>query len=223
MVLKQNKTKLPLKVDGFIFDLDDTLIKSTKFHYKAWKFALDKFGIIKSKEEVIAEFGNATNKIGIKLAGDKEIGEKLAKTKTDYLLNIIQEVPEIDHASSLLKELKKKGKKIAFASSNFESIIVRILEAKGWIKIADYYIGIDRVNHPKPNPEMIAKCIENLRLKPEKCVMIGDSVYDVIAANKAGVISIGVCSGNNTVQTFEIYNPDFILKDISALGDIQII
>ncbi|MBD3353342.1 MAG: HAD-IA family hydrolase [Candidatus Lokiarchaeota archaeon] len=205
-------------IEGYIIDLDDTLVDSSEAHYEAWQYALRKHNINKERDEVVAEFGNATNLIGLTFAdGNKELGDKLAQEKTDYLIKTIPNVAPFNGVNDLLQELHKSGNPICFASSNFNIIIDAFVKANGWDEISIGYVGIDDVIHSKPDPEMIEKCIEKMNLDAEQCVMIGDSIYDIKAGKNAGTKTIGVCTGINNETTFADYKPDLVLHKITDL------
>ena len=79
----------------------------------------------------------------------------------------------------------------------------------------DLIIGNDDVVKPKPWPDEIVKAGHLLRVKPE--FMVGDSIYDVIAAHKAKVKAIAVLTGHYTKEELEKEKPFKIIKNLKEL------
>ncbi len=106
---------------------------------------------------------------------------------------------------------------VRFASSNYNRVIDAIIAHFGWSQIAMNYIGMDDVLNGKPDPEMLLKAAAKISVDPSECVMIGDSLYDIEAGKRAGMKTIGVCTGGNTPESFSSLNPDLILDQIGDL------
>jgi beta-phosphoglucomutase-like phosphatase (HAD superfamily) len=114
-------------VKGFIFDIDDTLVDSKEVHYQSWEYVLEKYKISIKKEDVIKEFGNATNKIGLKFAnGDIELGNKLANEKTEHLISNINKIQPFSGVNELFKRIIENKCTIAIASSNSEKLLKQL-------------------------------------------------------------------------------------------------
>lgn len=205
-------------VKGFIFDIDDTLVDSKEVHYQSWEYVLEKYKISIKKEDVIKEFGNATNKIGLKFAnGDIELGNKLANEKTEHLISNINKIQPFSGVNELFKRIIENKCTIAIASSNFRKVIEAIIKINNWDKFISVFVGIEDVANSKPDPEMILKCIKKLNYPPKNCVMIGDSLADIQAGQAAKVKTIGVLSKNKTYEYFEPCKPNIILNSIKDL------
>lgn len=209
---------IKLVVKGFIFDIDDTLVDSKEAHYQSWKFVLEKYKISINKEDVIKEFGNATNKIGLKFAnGDVELGNKLATEKTEHLISNIGKIQPFPGVNELFKRIIDNKCTIAIASSNFRKVIESFIKANNWDKFISVFVGIEDVSNPKPDPEMILKCVGKLNYPPKNCVMVGDSLVDIQAGQTANVKTIGVLSKNKLYEYFEPCRPNIIINSIKDL------
>lgn len=210
-----------MTIKGYILDIDNTLVNSTEAHYRSWKRALEENGIHKERDVVIAEFGRPTNKIAETLAGgDQKLGNKVAKEKTDYLLETFADADLFDHVEALIEKLHGSDLKISFASSNFNEVIEHFLKIHKWDSIASGFAGIDDVNFAKPHPAMLFKCIGQMQLVPKECVMVGDSIYDLEAGRRAGTRTIGVCTGHYSRDELDKYQPDLILNEIGELVEM---
>lgn len=210
-----------MKINGFILDIDNTLADSTEAHYDSWKWALEKNGVYKDRDVVVAEFGKPTTKIAeILTNGDSKLAKVIAREKTDFLLESFANVGLFDKVEELINTLSNSGYKICFASSNFNRVIEEFVKTHNWDKIAEGFAGIDDVEFAKPHPGMIFKCIGLMKLPPNQCVMIGDSIYDIEAGRRAGTHTIGVCTGHYGKNELQKFKPDLILNEIGELLDL---
>lgn len=91
-----------------------------------------------------------------------------------------------------------------------------MIEVNHWNDLSIGYIGIDDIKKAKPDPEMIEKALSLLNLPAPRCVMIGDSPYDIIAGIAAGTRTIAVCS-SRSVEYFSKLKPDLIISSVADL------
>jgi len=80
----------------------------------------------------------------------------------------------------------------------------------------DAIISGEDVEHPKPHPESLFKALQQLEVRPEKAVMIGDTEADILAGKNAKVRTIGVSYGFHGSHIAGS-KPDFIIGDIANL------
>lgn len=93
------------------------------------------------------------------------------------------------------------------------------LQVLGIEKHFDAVITAEDVNRGKPNPEMLLKAAEKLGEKPQNCLVVGDSVFDVLAAERAGMPIVVV--GNNPYQIAQIREKGVkIVKNITEILDL---
>jgi HAD superfamily hydrolase (TIGR01509 family) len=206
-------------IRGFILDIDGTLLISTQEHLNAWKIALERYGIRRTDDEILSQFGKPTFVIGRILLGEekKDLADKIIHEKTQIFLDLIKNMDLFSNVQDVLARLANDGYSIVFASSNYNRVIERMMIAFGWDKISVGYVGTDDIVNPKPDPEMIFKAIEKMQLNPEECVTIGDSVYDIQAGKRAGTRTIGVCSGNACRDVMTAEAPDLIFEQFGEL------
>jgi len=88
---------------------------------------------------------------------------------------------------------------------------------KGYGLPYDVMIGGDDVKKRKPNPEPVFKACRKLRLRPEDCVFIGDTDFDMQAARSAGCVAIGILTGHGKRNDLKNSGANFIIKDLSEL------
>ena len=206
-------------ITGLILDIDGTLVNSNEVHRKSWTIALEKYGIFKEVNEIQIHSGKPSEEIVKILAetSDDNFAMKVAKEKTDLVMDMVDQIIIFPGVDELLRELYKLGYLICFASANFNRLIERMLKIFNWDTLASGYVGTDNVIRSKPDPEMIFKSINILNLPVNECVVIGDSIYDIEAAKKAGTKSVAVCTGEFKKEEFEIYKPNLILDKFVEL------
>lgn len=99
-------------------------------------------------------------------------------------------------AEELLMDLKAAGKQVALATNRDDA-----WKALAAINLANYFdaaVGCMDVPHGKPAPDMLFLVMEQLKTAPERCVFIGDSLFDMRAARAAGIVAIGLTQSGET-------------------------
>ena len=185
-------------IKAIIFDLDGTLVNSTPSHIAAWLEACKIMGLTGIKENQVEKLmGRTSYDIARELLriakGSISLTQELAKVKDElFVKKYTNRVEIIDRADCVLMELKRMGLKICVVSSNPKELILKVLKNTGLMKYVDSIVGQDEVKEGKPSPEPILLALKRLSVKPDQALVIGDSEYDIIAANRANVKSIGV-------------------------------
>jgi len=205
--------------DAVIFDWDGTLADT-------------KFAVVTSFQTVLKEMGcNVTDEflerrigIGTKRTlaealrakntpfTDEEINE-LTKKKTKVQVRLTHTVSLFEGVVSLLESLGNK-KKVALASMSNREVIDKLLEEKGIRKYFNIVVTADEVIQPKPDPEAFLECAIYLKCRPEKCVVVEDSIFGVQAAKQAGMRCIAIPTGAYSREELENENPDLIVNSI---------
>lgn len=202
-------------------DLDNTLIHSDRCHTTAYNYALKKLGRKKQSPELISSlFGGPKMLVAEKLLQDaskKEI-ENFLNIHDTYLINKTAKYAKIiKGAKAALNELKI-AHELAIISNSKHKTIHALLSSSGLSKsLFDAIIGYDDATHSKPQPDEIFKAEKLLHHKAS--LMVGDSIYDILAGKKARIKTIGVLTGNYSRNTLSKYNPDRIIPSITYLPE----
>ena len=199
--------------------MDNTLLKSNKVHIKAYQKAFEKNHLRKvSTKSIIKQFG-LTGEILIKNLYPELTREQVKHIVKDHDNFVVKETYKyakpIRGVKKALKKLKEKYK-IAILTNCKHKEILPILKGAGIDKsLFNYTIGNDDVNRGKPSPDEIFKA---QKLAHEKAdYMVGDSIYDIMAAKKAKVKCIAVQTGDHTKKMLKREQPFLILKSIRSL------
>ena len=197
-----------LKQSIILFDLDGTLTDSEEGIIRSTQYMQEKMGQrIWSAEELHFIVGppliqSFTKEFGMA----QEMAEKaVAIFRERYATIGLFE-------NSLLQALRKKGKRLAVATSKKEDLAVRILEH---FEIADYFevIGGDRREVGRDNKaKVIDYVLETMQAKKDDVIMIGDRKFDIEGAHAIGIPCIAVEYGYGDRDEFEAHGADYIAK-----------
>jgi HAD superfamily hydrolase (TIGR01549 family) len=179
---------------AFLFDLDGTLIDSVYQHVIAWRGALASVGIDLSVWRVHRRIGMSGGLFVSALL--RETGRSLSGAQIEALqaahavryLAQADSVTALPGAAELLAALTRHGIRWAIATSGLAATARPALRLLGLPDDAPL-VTRDMVAHAKPDPDLF------LETDPRHAMVVGDSVWDLLAARRAGALGIGVLSG----------------------------
>lgn len=186
---------------AFLFDLDGTLVDSVYQHVLAWREALDTEGIELSVWRIHRKIGmsgglfaNALLRAtGLEMVPDRL--ERLRRLHADAYRRRASEVRPLPGARELLDALDEAGIPWAVATSGRMATAGPILEALGISPARAPIVTRDDVRHAKPDPDLFLAAAERLGVDVATTTVIGDSVWDMLAAQRARSLGIGLLSG----------------------------
>ncbi|MFI6737488.1 HAD family hydrolase [Nonomuraea sp. NPDC050451] len=215
---------------AFLFDLDGTLIDSVYQHVIAWRQALSSMGIDLSVWRIHRRIGMSGGLFVSALL--RETGLKLTREQIDQLQTTHMEAYEqqvhsvrpLPGAAELLSELSSRGVPWAIATSGYART-ARL--ALGMLGLPDDtpMITRDMVRRAKPDPDLFLAGAALVRVDPAHAMVVGDSVWDLLAARRAGALGIGLQSGGygrdelERAGAFRVYaDPADMLDRLDELG-----
>jgi HAD superfamily hydrolase (TIGR01509 family) len=185
---------------AFLFDLDGTLIDSVYQHVIAWRAALSRLGIDLSVWRIHRRIGMSGGLFVSALL--RETGRTLSEADIALLqrahgeeyLAQADSVRPLPGAAELLAALTRRGVPWAIATSGYRATAGHAL---GMLGLADDapMITRDMVRHAKPDPDLFLAAAAMLEVDPRHAMVVGDSVWDLLAARRAGALGIGLMSG----------------------------
>ena len=187
--------------EGFLFDLDGTLVDSVYQHVLAWHEALDEEGIHLSVWRIHRRIGMSGGLFTSILA--RETGTELEPARLARILarhheayvRRIADVHPLPGARELLDALTSARIPWAIGTSGrFQTARVS-LELLGIPLDRMVIVTRDQVRHAKPDPDLFLAAAERLGLAMSHATIIGDSVWDMLAAQRARGLGIGLLSG----------------------------
>jgi HAD superfamily hydrolase (TIGR01509 family) len=187
-------------VPAFLFDLDGTLIDSVYQNVIAWRNALAKLDIDLSVWRIHRRIGMSgglfvsalLRETGRTLSAE-DIESLQADHAAEYLAQI-DSVRPLPGAAQLLAALTARRVPWAIATSGRTALARRALPMLSLPEDAPL-VTRDMVRHAKPDPDLFLAAAALLGVEPRHAMVVGDSVWDLLAARRAGALSIGLLSG----------------------------
>ena len=206
----------PLHVRGILFDLDGTLVNSAPDIGNAANRMLKTLGVETAEPGQIQTWiGNGLPKL-VKRALTKDFNGEPEPDLFAKALPILMQHYERDvcvdsymyeGVPETLEQLYKQGFTLGCVTNKAASCTLPLLNQLG---IDQYFTSIvsgDTCAHKKPHPEPLLHGIQEMELKPENCVLVGDSAHDIHAANAAQIPVIAVNYGYNQGVDLRTENP----------------
>ncbi|PYO13523.1 MAG: HAD family hydrolase [Gemmatimonadetes bacterium] len=185
---------------AFLFDLDGTLVDSVYQHVLAWREALEQGGIELAVWRIHRRIGMSG---GLFLDGlARETGRRLTpedvariqKAHAVAFKRQVSQVRPLPGAAELLAYLSQAGVPWAVATSGWLESARPLLEMLG-VPAEAPVVTRDQVEHAKPDPDLFLAAAERLKVAAEDSVVVGDSVWDLLAARRARALGVGLLSG----------------------------
>jgi HAD superfamily hydrolase (TIGR01509 family) len=201
-------------IRAVLLDVDGTLIDSNDAHARAWVDVGDEFGHHIEFGRVRWLIGMGGDRVLPELTGLKEESEE-GRRMLDRCGEIFREryLPRLSAfagAHELLERLRLDGKTLVVATSASEADLEALLRQARLDHLIDDSTNSDEADESKPAPDIVQAALQKTGVPASQVVMIGDTPYDVKAAERTGVRIIGLrCGGWN----------DRDLKGASAIYD----
>jgi HAD superfamily hydrolase (TIGR01549 family) len=183
-----------------IFDLDGTLVDTVYAHVFAWQRAFAEAGLAIDGWRIHRRIGMSGGLFTRGVA--REIGRDIDAAETEAIQRrhgelfreFLPERRPLPGAVELLRHLREVGVPYGIATSGQRPDIDASLDALGVTKDT-VIIERGHVARAKPEPDLFLACQKQLGVRIEDCYVVGDAVWDLLAARRAGMLSIGLLSG----------------------------
>jgi len=215
---------------AFLFDLDGTLVDSVYQHVLAWREALEAGGIHLAVWRIHRQIGMSGGLFVNALLREtghsvsKEEAERLQEIHSEAFRRYAPQVRPLPGAQELLTYLTKAGVPWAIATSGrmeSASLSLRLLGIGDDVPI----VTRDLVRHAKPDPDLFLAAAEKLGVDISNSVVVGDSIWDLLAARRARALGVGLLSGGygreelERAGAYRVYNdPADLLRHLDEVG-----
>jgi len=217
-------------MQALIFDLDGTLVDTVYAHVFAWQRALVELGSPVDGWRIHRRIGMSGGLFARAVA--REIGRQLTPEEADALQRrhgevfreILPERRPLPGAIALLAALRHGGVVHGIATSGRRPEIDRSLEV---LEIPADTVVVERsdVLRAKPEPDLFLACQERLGVSIRDCYVVGDAVWDLLAARRAGMLSVGLLTGGygedelRAAGAYRVYrDAEELLESLDELG-----
>ena len=215
---------------AFLFDLDGTLVDSVYQHVLAWREALEEGGIELAVWRIHRQIGMSGGLFVNALL--RETGFRVTAPQAEHLQRLharayqklAPQVRALPGAHELLAYLTESGVPWAIATSGRIESARPMLDLLG---VADEVpvITRDQVKHAKPDPDLFLAAAARLGVDITHSIVIGDSVWDLLAACRARALGIGLLSGGygreelERAGAYRVYqDPADLLRHLDEVG-----
>ena len=225
--MKKTLSKSP----AFLFDLDGTLIDSVYQHVLAWHEALEAEGIPLSIWRIHRKIGMSGGLFTNMLL--RETGLAIDASRIEHLRRLhaaaynrrSAKIQPLPGARELLAYLTEAGIPWAIATSGRMETARPVLETLGVDFERVPVVTRDQVKYAKPDPDLFLAAAERLGENIETAMVVGDSVWDMLAARRARALGIGLLSGGYGMDELEragayrvFDDPADLLEHIDEVG-----
>lgn len=205
---------------GVLFDVDGTLVDSNYLHTIAWWQSFRRFGHDVPMAEIHRAIGLGGDKLVAHLLGedrDVEQDTELDSTHGAIFSSHWPELRAFTGASQLIRRCAENGLSVVLASSASKqelAVLRRIIDADDALAGAT---SSDDAENSKPSPDILKAALKTGGFSAENAVFVGDSVWDVLAASKLGIPTIGIASGGTSEAELREAGAVEVYKDVQAL------
>lgn len=215
---------------AFIFDLDGSLIDTAYAHVVAWQQALEEADLQVDAWRIHRRIGMSgglllhalSDELGCQVTSDQ--ATRIDRRHGELFQQGTTRRHPLRGSKELLQRLRDQSIPFGIATSGTRPGINPSLECLGIGKDVVVVEG-KRVSHPKPEPDELLACQQQLNVSVKDCFVVGDAIWDLLAAGRAGMFSIGLLSGGHGPQ--ELFNagahrvfddPANLLESLYQLG-----
>jgi HAD superfamily hydrolase (TIGR01549 family) len=215
---------------ALIFDLDGTLVDTVYAHVFAWQLALAEAGMPIDGWRIHRRIGMSGGLFARAVA--REAGRSLSDQELESIQQrhgalfreLLPERRPLPGARELLAFLRANGVPHGIATSGRHPEIDASLEVLG---VPPDLVVVDRgdVLRAKPEPDLFLACQERLGVEIRDCFVVGDAVWDLLAARRAGMLSVGLLTGGYgedellAAGAYRVYRgPDELLESLDEIG-----
>jgi len=216
---------------AFLFDLDGTLVDSVYQHVLAWREALETEGIDLSVWRIHRKIGMSGGLFTNMLLRETQVEidparvERLQRLHAEAYKRNRADVRPLPGATALLTALTNAQIPWAIATSGRLETAGPVLEKLGVDLSRTPVVTRDQVKFAKPEPDLFVAAAAKLGVRIETASVVGDSVWDMLAATRARALGIGLLSGGYGLEELEragayrVYeDPADLLKHLDEVG-----
>lgn len=213
-----------------LFDLDGTLIDSVYQHVATWAQTLASFSVVIPQWKIHRRVGMSGKSFLQELLREGVFRPKrldldeLEEKHDELFARTIPQLQPLPGSNALLQHLAHNKIRTAIATTGGRKATAALL-AKIKLPTEFPVLTGDDVKRAKPSPDVFVAAANRLRVPIENCIIVGDSVWDLLAAGRKSALGVGLLSGGTSQSelegagAFRVYSdPADLLMHIEQLG-----
>jgi HAD superfamily hydrolase (TIGR01509 family) len=181
-----------------VLDIDGTLVDTNYQHAIAWYRAFRRSGIVLPIWRIHRHIGMGGDQLVEALTDsrvEREHGDEIRDAEKKLYFQLIDEVEPMEGSRELIEDLKRRGHTVILASSAKDDEVDHYLDLLDARELADGWTTSGDVKETKPQPDLVNAALERSGGSAGEAVMVGDTPWDVRAAENAGVKTLTVRTG----------------------------
>ncbi|PPF76828.1 HAD family hydrolase [Subtercola sp. Z020] len=204
---------------AILFDIDGTLVDSNYLHVFAWSMALNDVGHRVDDWRIHAAIGMDSSKLKERLLGDDadELGERASDAHSARYEELSGELRPFAGARDLLAACAERGVRVVLATSAPADELEKLRDALDAEDSLYAVTSSEDVETAKPEPDVVKVALSKGGIDASHAIMVGDTVWDIQAASRAGVRCIGVLSGGIGALELREAGAVAVYDDVAAL------
>jgi HAD superfamily hydrolase (TIGR01509 family) len=206
---------------GVVFDVDGTLLDSNYLHVAAWWEAFRELGHDVPCADIHRAIGLGSEDLVSRLLGHPD--QTASQAHSRYIAPYLGRLRALPGAADLLTETRRRGLQVVLATSAKDEELGLMLDALGAREAVGTVVSSGAVDQAKPAPDIVHEALRQSGLDHSRAVMVGDTVWDVQSAGRAGIPCIGLlCGGISEAELSEagavaVYpGPAALLEQLAA-------
>ena len=186
-------------ITSIIFDVDGTLVDSVDFHAESWQRVLRRWGHDIPLAELRGQIGKGGDQLMPEYLSDAEVtrdGKAIEQARGElFKAEYLHKVQPFPAVAELFRHVLAQGRKIALGSSGKPEELDVYKRLVGIEDLDLVVTSSEDAERSKPHPDIFQAALQRLGAAPDQVVAVGDSPYDAIAANRAGIACVGMLCG----------------------------
>jgi HAD superfamily hydrolase (TIGR01509 family) len=202
-----------------LFDIDGTLVDSNYVHVNAWLYAFRAVGHPVDAWRVHRGQGMGSSQLLATLLGEaaQQIGPQAEQRHSEHYRQTSDLLRAFDGARELIAAVAHRGAKVVLASSAAPDELDRLRTILDIEDTVAEFTAAQDVEAAKPEPDLVHVALQRAEVTADRAVFVGDTVWDVQAAGKAGVPCVGLLSGGISAAELTVAGAVAVYDDCRTL------
>jgi HAD superfamily hydrolase (TIGR01549 family) len=200
---------------GILFDVDGTLVDTNYLHIVAWSRALRANGHHVPMRKLHETVGQGADRFVETVLGHEN--SEVSDAHTDFYGPFLHELAAFPKAADLLRATKDAGLRVVLATSASAKEAEHLTSAIDADDVIDAVTTKDDVEESKPDPDILQTALDKSGVDKDLALLVGDTVWDVEAAKRAGLDCVAVLSGGLPEADLRAAGAVAVYRDVAHL------